>query len=97
MMKWFNTAAFVQNAIGTYGTTGINSLRGPGFWNLDLSVNKVFILTEGNELQFRASLFNSLNHANPSNPSGSLTSSSFGRITSVSEPRIIEFGLRLSF
>ncbi len=97
ILKWFNTAAFAQNAIGTYGTTGVNALSEPSYWNLDLAVKKVFVLAERKELQFRTSLFNSLNHANLLNPSGSLTSASFGRITTASEPRIIEFGLRLSF
>src|SRR5262249_13333485 len=30
LAAWFNTAAFAQNAAGTFGTTGIGRLRGPG-------------------------------------------------------------------
>lgn len=97
ILAWFNAGAFVQNAAGTYGTVGINSLRGPGFWNIDTAVSKDFHIAEQKQLQFRASFFNVLNHANLNNPQSSRTSPTFGQITSASDPRVIELGLRFAF
>ncbi len=42
LAKWFNTAAFRVNAIGTFGNTGVDAYRGPGYWNLDLGAIKHF-------------------------------------------------------
>jgi hypothetical protein len=70
----FNTAAFAVNPNydGTpgefLGDTGRNYLRGPGFFQWDLSLMKNFPLTEKIKLQFRADLFNILNHPNFANP-----------------------------
>ncbi len=52
----------------TLGNVGRNSLRGPGFFQWDLSGMKDFRLTEKTQFQFRADLFNFLNHPNFGNP-----------------------------
>ncbi len=44
--------------------TGRNAFRGPGSWNLDLGIYKMFYLGERFRLQFRGELYNSFNHAN---------------------------------
>jgi len=41
-----------------------NQFRGPGLWNLDAGVSRNVKLNETYSLQFRAELFNALNHAN---------------------------------
>ena len=41
--------------------------------------------------------FNSLNHAQFSNPTGNLASASFGKITSAGAGRIVQLALRLEF
>lgn len=41
-----------------------NQFRGPGLWNLDAGVYRNVRLSERYSLQFRAELFNALNHAN---------------------------------
>lgn len=99
LSQWFNTAAFVPNAIGTVGTTGINSLRGPGFFDIDLSLTKTLPITESQKIVFRSEFFNILNHPNFANPQASLSSGArFGTITStVGTPRVIEFSLRYAF
>jgi hypothetical protein len=45
-------------------------------------------------LQFRAEFFNALNHANFNNPSGSFTSSSFGKVTSAGAGRVGQISLK---
>ncbi len=71
-------------AAGTVGS-GRNRVRGPNYWNLDGGLLKDFALTERFKLQFRAEMFNVLNHPNFENPrnatsgSASVTSSAFGQ------------------
>lgn len=51
----------------TIGTVGRNSLRGPAYFQWDLSGMKNFPITERVKMQFRADIFNILNHPNFSN------------------------------
>jgi hypothetical protein len=99
--QYFNTSVFVPNAIGTFGSVGINSLRGPGLYNVDMAVGKKFTMpyAEKHSLQFRVEFFNMLNQPSFSNPNANLAArGTFGRITSTaSTPRVIEFALRYAF
>ncbi len=96
--EWFNTSAFQVNAIGTFGNTGINSFRGPDYWNLDTGVIKHFRIQEHLNGEFRGLFYNIFNHPNFANPNGVVTSPTFGQITGTSaDPRVIEFATRISF
>ncbi|HYO83822.1 MAG TPA: TonB-dependent receptor, partial [Bryobacteraceae bacterium] len=95
--RYFNTAAFVRNAPGTVGTSGINILDGPGMATFDLGINKEFAITESQSLQFRSEFFNALNRVNLGNPNATQNSVNFGRITSAGDPRVIQFGLKYRF
>ncbi|MEJ7578358.1 MAG: TonB-dependent receptor [Pyrinomonadaceae bacterium] len=46
------------------GMTRRNEFRGPGFYNIDMSVYKRIRITEGTSVQLRAEVFNIFNHAN---------------------------------
>jgi hypothetical protein len=52
---------------------------------------------ENSKVQFRADFFNLSNHAPFNNPTTSLASSTFGKITSAGNPRQIQLALRLEF
>jgi outer membrane receptor protein involved in Fe transport len=80
-----------------FGNLGRNALRGPGFEQWDLGVNKTFRITERLRLQFRSEFFNVLNHTNFGNPNQQFGSSAFGTITSTSPPRQVQFALKLMF
>src|SRR6202050_639167 len=84
-----------------FGDCGRNEFRGPDQRNLDFSLSKVFPLPihEGWTLVFRSEFFNITNTPNFSNPAANLgTASTFGVITSMaSNPRIIQFALKLNF
>ncbi len=95
--RWFNTAAFRANALGTVGSGSRNQLRDPGLWNVDYSLFKSFAVHEKLTLQFRGELFNAFNHTNLGSPAASVNSVNFGRITSARAPRIAQLALRLSF
>jgi hypothetical protein len=95
--RWFNTSVFSANAIGTIGTARRGQLRAPGDYNLDYSLFKNFQLGEQKRLQFRGEAFNVLNHANLGAPGATVNSPSFGVIRSASDPRILQFALKLIF
>jgi len=96
--KWFDTTAFTAPASNTFGTTGRNSVRGPGIWNTDLMINRKFQITERINTDFRAEFYNFPNTSHFSNPSATVTSTSnFGMITGASGERQVRFGLRVGF
>jgi hypothetical protein len=100
--QWFNTSAFALQPLFTYGTTGVNTLYGPGLSNWDFSLFKDFPLPHLGEkahLSFRAEFFNILNHPNFDVPDGNLGDGTFGVISSTAnnQPRQIQFALMLSF
>jgi hypothetical protein len=81
--QWFNPAAFVQNANGTFGDSGKNALRGPRFFDTDLAAIKKFKVGERLSFTFRAEFFNAFNNVNlglPGNQLAAGTSGGFARI-----------------
>jgi hypothetical protein len=62
-----------------------------------MALSRRFNLKERWKLEFRSDFFNILNHANWSNPATSITSSTFGQVTSFGSPRIIQMALKLYF
>ncbi len=65
--EWFDPTMFSLQPMGILGNAGRNSLRGPGLVDWDFSINKdtkLPHLGEDGKLQFRAELFNILNHTN---------------------------------
>ncbi len=95
--RWFNTSVFAANTAGTIGTARRGQLRSPGDSNLDYSLFKNFQITERKRLQFRSEFFNVLNHANLGTPGTTVNSPSFGIISSASDPRILQFALKMIF
>jgi hypothetical protein len=95
--SWFNRAAFALPAVGSFGTSGINILRGPSSWNLDAGLFRNFRITEGIGLQFRAQFYNAMNHTRLNNPDTSFSSGNFGRILGAQTPRVGELGLKIVF
>jgi hypothetical protein len=94
---WFNPDAFQENAIGTFGQVGHNALYGPGYQNVDFNLQKNFRFFERYGLEFRSSFYNAFNHINLTNPDGNRNSGTFGQILNATDPRVIEFGLRLAY
>jgi hypothetical protein len=83
---------------GADGNTPRDFLRGPGFRGFDLAILRDVSIREGLTLQIRGEATNAFNLVSLNNPSGTtLSSSSFGQITSAASPRIIQLGARLTF
>jgi hypothetical protein len=79
IQEYFNVSAFAPNAIGTFGNSGKNILRGPRFFDTDLGLLKNFALLERMSLQFRAEFFNAFNNVNFSQPQNYLGTNGTGR------------------
>jgi hypothetical protein len=89
-----------------FGDLGRNIYRGPFEQNWDASLLKTFRLTEHQELHFTADFFNLWNHTNFADPAvtdieaylANPASNAFGKIvSSVGNPRLIQFSLRWAF
>ena len=99
MNEWFNTSAFTNPGQYSFGNDSRTEpdLRNPGTFGFDTVISRWQPIRERMRLQFRAEMYNALNHPNLGAPSASITSSTFGRITSKSGNRTITMALRLEF
>ena len=96
---WFNTAAFTPSVF-VFGNSPRNPLVGPGTHAANLSLFKTFHMpfSDHHTLQIRVEAFNALNTPQFSNPSASLGSTTFGKITSTRlNNRELQFALKYRF
>jgi hypothetical protein len=105
---WFNPAAYANPAPGTFGNSGRNTLIGPGFANVDISLAKEFPIHERVRLEIKADASNAFNHTNYNNPdanvgyvNGVLADTTAGTITNPAaynaNLRVIQLGAHLRF
>jgi hypothetical protein len=104
LTHFFNTAAFAPQPLGTVGNTQRNSLFGPNFRHVDLSIFKTFPVTERLGVQFRAESYNISNTPNFYMPNGNsgdaFGNSAFGQISATDPnytPRQYQFALKALF
>jgi hypothetical protein len=97
--QWFNLTAFSVPAAFTFGNMPRNGVVGPGLQEVDLALQKDFVITEATKLQFRWEAFNLVNHPNFNIPNRTYTptSTSFGKITSAQDARVMQFALKFVF
>jgi hypothetical protein len=95
--QYLNPGLYTANALGTFGNAGHNSLRGPGYFGVDMAVSRQFNLGERLKFHIRAEAFNALNHPNFGSPNANISSSSFGQITGAGDPRILQASMKLVF
>jgi hypothetical protein len=97
--QWFDKSVFSVPAAFTFGNMPRNAVVGPGLQAFDLALQKDFSLNEATKLQFRWESFDLFNHPNFNIPNRTYTptSTSFGKITSAQDPRVMQFALRLLF
>ena len=82
--QWLNPSAFNFPAYGTYGNLGLNNMKGPGVFQLNLALSRNFRLAEHKTLQVRGEAFNLPNHLNPFTPGiGPINTTLFGGQTSL--------------
>lgn len=97
--QYISSAAFTQNAAGTFGDSGRFAYRGPKFFDMDSALSRAFPLHERLTLTLRLEAFNVFNHPNFAAPGStgfngsitSLVSSTFGQVTATP----VNFGARI--
>lgn len=98
---WFTTSSFADPTVlfgkPTFGNTGLRTLSGPGYFNLDAAIFRSVRLSERFNLQFRSEWFSATNTPQFSNPNTTFGDSNFGLITGAGGGRTIDFGAKLFF
>lgn len=96
-----NNAYYVVDPSLRSGIAARNTLRGPRFSRLDLSLSKSFrvpYLFENDRFEIRADMFNALNHPTFGPGTGDVTSTDFfDPSTTSGTRRVIQFQLRYAF
>jgi hypothetical protein len=82
---------------GEIGTLGYSTIKGPSSLQFDTNIVKRFKFLESREFEFRLDAINVLNRPNWGNPTTSINSSSFGRITTATGSRSFVVNTRISF
>ena len=102
--EWFNPAAFDQPPDFTMGDgpKTLPDLMGPGYNSMDLSVYKRLYVGGQHALEFSATAFDLLNHANWNSPDTGIGPESApnvnaGKIIGSHGGRVIQMGLKYSF
>jgi hypothetical protein len=95
--RWFDTGAFSMPAFGSFGSSGRNSIYGPGYANVNVAFVKTIRFGTTNQLQLRAESFNLLNRVNFDLPDAVFGSPTFGRLLSAGSPRRWQFGVKALF
>ena len=101
MFKDYTTAvnSYRQDFAGEVGNR--TSLRGPGYFDVDMGLHKVFNITERQQLQFRWEVFNAFNSVRFDVQSANIEpdiASAFGFLSrTLTLYRRMEFGVRYSF
>ena len=105
---WINPAAFATPAAGTLSPMGRDNVPGPAYFQIDNAVDRLFKITERQNLEFRAEAFNITNSFRAGVPLPALTAGgsgigttfgtpTFGKITSALDPRILQMVIKYTF
>lgn len=95
---WLDVSAYQQPAVGTFGTAGTGTERGPGLARFDLSLGKRFNIAERRYLELRGEAFNLTNRPLFNSPvSQNVNSALFGEISSTQGERNLQIALKFYF
>ena len=110
LAQWFNTGAFSIAAFrdaqgrsiftGRFGNAEKGNIIGPGAWNVDFAAFKEVKLGARATARFNIFVTNLFNHPNWGRPDTNVTSTNYGRITTLSSIfplRTIMLGGRIGY
>ncbi|MGB9408388.1 MAG: carboxypeptidase regulatory-like domain-containing protein [Terracidiphilus sp.] len=104
--QWFYRGAFAAplpaglnpGGLGQVGNEHRGVVSAPGFTRFDLGLFRNFKIREGLNFQLRGEAFNLFNHTNLGSPGvASTTSSTFGKITTARDNRILQVAGKITF
>jgi Carboxypeptidase regulatory-like domain len=95
---WFDPNNYTNNTSG-FGNCApsISQLRGPGYYDWDISLQKNFQLKERFRLEFRTDFLNAFNRVNLGAPNTTVDQATTGVIQTAQPARNIQFALKLYF
>jgi len=97
LKSWFNTAAFIAPAAGTYGDASRNSIELPGTVSLNGSLSRTIDLGETRSIEMRFNANNALNTVQYSGVSTQINSPTFGQVTGTAGMRSFSYVARFRF
>lgn len=95
--EWFSRSSFAAPVGARFGNSGRNIFNGPGFFNLDASLFKVFNLTERFKMEIRGEAFSVTNTPQFGNPNTNLGDATFGFVTGAGGSRSMQLGVKVDF
>jgi hypothetical protein len=104
--EYLNINAFCSNqttcpnpvTLGTFGDLKRNAINGPMSFQNDAQISRIFPVKERINLAARLEAFNVLNHPSFSNPTATLTSKTFGQISSTTiNARVFQGSFKVIF
>ena len=96
--EWFDTSCFTTPGPLQLGNSGSGKVRGPGYFNADVSLSKSESISERIKLILQVDAFNVSNTPHYSNPNTNLADSNFGKIGGTNGiPRQIQLGAHVTF
>lgn len=99
----FSPSTFSSPCLACAGNLGRNTFVGPGNWYADMTMSKTFKFTERVSMKFDANAFNVFNKTNfilataGGGANNKYASSNFGQAAGTLNPRVMQFGIKLSF
>ncbi|MBZ5673335.1 MAG: TonB-dependent receptor [Acidobacteriia bacterium] len=94
---WINPNAFQIQASGTLGNAGRSNIPGPGFFQIDMALTRLFRVRERMNLELRGEAFNLTNSYRAGPVTTARNSAQFGQILTALDPRIMQVALKLAF
>jgi hypothetical protein len=99
--QWFNTSCFTQNPPTTatnipniVGSAGRGIIEGPSRRRVDFTLTKNIRFNETMRLQLRGEAFNIFNWVSYNTIDLRVQASTFGQVTGVRDPRVLQFGAK---
>jgi len=95
--RWFDLAAFTTPAQFNFGNAARGILVGPGLFNVDAGIHRVFPINDRLRLTYRLEMFNALNRPNFGLPNAAIGNAVAGQISSTAPARIMQMALKIAF
>lgn len=106
-LGYLNAKAFAQPSLGSLGNMGTYNVFGPGLFEVDTALSRVFRIQERKTLEIRGEAYNLPNFFQRGNPGTLFSVPTFGQITSVYNPsyalsggggpRVLQFAAKFVF
>jgi hypothetical protein len=97
---FINSAGFSSPTLGQFGSCRPRMFHGPGLEDEDISLFKLFPVTEADKIEVRFEFFDVFNHPSFGNPAANISTSgaNFGKVTSTTAgPRVMQIAAKFYF